>query len=218
MPVNLPVIDTMNIVLETVGTIAFAFSGAMLGIRGNMDLMGTLVLGLTTALGGGATRDIFLGYNPPSMFRDTGYVKQAVVASLIVFIICYLRQEIISSRAMARFERAMVFFDALGLGAFTVTGMNQAIALGFREHWFLVVFCGLLTAVGGGVIRDIFADRTPTIFQEQIYASAALIGAVVYMQFFGVLPQNVLMLITAMIVVVVRMVSVYKDVGLPKIK
>lgn len=207
----------VNGILEIIGTIAFAFSGAMLGIRQKMDLMGTIVLGVVTALGGGCIRDIILGYHPPNMFIDPSFALQSVVASILIFIICYFKTDLLSSKELAKFEDIIMYFDAIGLGAFTVTGINAALKLGYMDKSFLLIFCGMITAVGGGVIRDVFASRTPVIFREQIYASASLVGACLYLILNDIINQDTKMILTALIVIIIRIVAEKKDLGLPKI-
>ncbi|MBL7575840.1 Uncharacterized membrane protein YeiH [Peptoniphilus asaccharolyticus DSM 20463] len=213
----MPSYEQIDLFLEVIGTIAFAFSGAMLGIRKRMDLMGTIVLGVTTALGGGCIRDVILGYHPPNMFTDPSCAIQAVVSSIIIFIVCYFKTDLLSSKTLENFEKIMIYFDAIGLGAFTVTGINAALNLGYTDEKFLLIFSGMITGVGGGVIRDVFADRTPSIFREQIYASASFFGACFYLIFRKMLGIDEVMILSALIVFVIRMVAVKKDLGLPKI-
>lgn len=213
----MPSYQQIDLILGIIGTIAFAFSGAMLGIRKRMDLMGTIVLGVTTALGGGCIRDIILGYHPPNMFTDPSFAVQSVVSSIIIFVICYFKTDLLSSKTMENFENIMIYFDAIGLGAFTVTGINAALKLGYTDAKFLLIFSGMITGVGGGVIRDVFADRTPSIFREQIYASASLLGACCYLIFRNMLDLDEVMILSALIVFIIRMVAVKKDLGLPKI-
>lgn len=213
----MPSYEQIDLILEVIGTIAFAFSGAMLGIRKRMDLMGTIVLGIVTSLGGGCIRDIILGYHPPNMFTDSFVALEAVIASIAIFIVCYIKTDLLSSKAMEKFESVMLYFDAIGLGAFTVTGINAALNLGYTDEKFLLIFSGMITGVGGGVIRDVFADRTPSIFREQIYASASFMGACVYLIFRNMISSDSIMILSALIVIIIRIVAVKKDLGLPKI-
>lgn len=213
----MPIYAQVDLVLEIIGTIAFAFSGAMLGIRKRMDLMGTIVLGVVTALGGGCIRDVILGYHPPNMFTDPSYAIQSVISSIVIFMICYIKTDLLSSKMMENFENVMLYFDAIGLGAFTVTGINAALKLGYADYKFLLIFSGMITGVGGGVIRDVFANRTPSIFREQIYASASLVGACFYLIFRNILELDEVMILSALIVIVIRLFAVKKNLGLPKI-
>lgn len=163
---------------EIIGTVAFASSGAMLAIRKNMDLFGVLVLGLCVAVGGGILRDIILGQTPPGAFRDPVYAMVAMGTSVFLFIVVYLKKEILNSRYLTRYEQAMNYCDAVGLGIFTVIGVYTAHSLGYRNKFFLI-FLGMLTGVGGGMIRDVLADTMPFILRKHVYAVAALAGALV---------------------------------------
>ncbi|MDO4294377.1 MAG: trimeric intracellular cation channel family protein [Eubacteriales bacterium] len=163
---------------EMIGTIAFASSGAMLGIRKNLDLFGVLVLGLCVAVGGGILRDIILGRTPPGAFQDPVYALVALGTSLFLFLLVSLKQELMTSRYLAVYEQVMNYCDAVGLGIFTVVGVYTAHSLGYRGKFFLM-FLGMLTGIGGGIIRDVLADTLPFILYKHIYAVAALAGAFV---------------------------------------
>ena len=121
--------EQLGFIIEIIGTVAFASSGALIGIRKNMDIFGINVLGITTALGGGLIRDLVLGINPPNMFRNSVYVIAAVLTSCVLFLIVRLKQELLGSRFMELYERLMNVMDAIGLGAFTVIGINTALKL-----------------------------------------------------------------------------------------
>ncbi len=162
--------------IEIIGTIAFASSGAMLGIRKNLDIFGVVVLGLCVAVGGGIVRDIILGLTPPSAFRDPSYALTALVTAVLLFGIVYWKQEILTSRYMEIYETIMNYCDAAGLGIFTVLGVYTGYEQGYRGRFFLI-FLGMLTGIGGGVIRDVLADTMPFILRKHIYAVASLAGA-----------------------------------------
>lgn len=163
---------------EMIGTIAFASSGAMLGIRKNLDLFGVLVLGLCVAVGGGILRDIILGVTPPGAFKNPSYALVALGTSIFLFLVVYIKQEILNSRYLQVYERIMNYCDAVGLGIFTVVGVYTAHSHGYRGIFFLI-FLGMLTGIGGGIIRDVLADTLPFILYKHIYAVAALTGAFV---------------------------------------
>lgn len=164
-------------VLELIGTAAFAVSGAVLGVKKGMDIFGVFILGLTTAVGGGVIRDVILGETPPRTFQSPVYALLALAVSLITFLIC--RRGMSSGKHRA-FDLGLFIMDSLGLGAFTVTAMGTAMESG-QDGAFLLVFVGVVTGVGGGVLRDLFAGETPYIFVKHVYASASLLGAVVYL-------------------------------------
>lgn len=162
--------------LELVGTVSFAVSGAMVGLKKHMDIFGVCVLGLVTACGGGVLRDILMGNLPPVMFRDPTYAITAVVCSIIVFL-PRVRKLLLKEDRL--YEIAMLWSDALGLGIFTAVGITTALHAGYTSRFF-AVFLGAITGVGGGVIRDVLAGQPPYIFVKHFYACAALLGAAAY--------------------------------------
>lgn len=139
-----------------------------------MDLFGIIILGACTALGGGALRDIMLGITPPAMFKNPVYAVVAALASLAVFI-PQVRRLIGGNRA---YEIVMLVMDSLGLGVFTVVGIQTALEKNGDYAPFLLVCVGVLTGVGGGVLRDVLAGERPYVFVKHFYACASLIGAV----------------------------------------
>ena len=141
--------------VEAVGTIAFASSGAMVAIKKQLDLLGVIVLGVTTAVGGGMLRDIIIGNVPPNLFKDPVYVLLAFITVMILFVIVRCNQKILASRSIEMYEKVMNIFDAVGLGAFTVVGIDTAVLAGYGRYHFLIIFLGVITGVGGGLLRDI---------------------------------------------------------------
>lgn len=193
--------------LEVVGTIAFASSGAMVAIRQQLDLLGVIVLGVTTAVGGGMLRDILLGNIPPSLFTNPVYVLMAFATVLVIFFIVRMNQQILETRFIETYEKIMNIFDAIGLAAFTVTGIDTAVMAGYEDYRFLSIFLGVLTGVGGGVLRDIMAGQTPYILRKHVYACASLAGALCYVYLSDLLTGDVSMVISAVLVVLVRMLA-----------
>lgn len=169
---------------EIIGTVAFASSGAMMGIKKNLDIFGIIVLGLCVAVGGGILRDIILGLTPPGAFQNPSYAAVALATSILLFLLVYWKQEIINSRYMEIYEKIMNYCDAVGLGIFTVIGVYTGYEEGYRGRFFLV-FLGMLTGIGGGIIRDVLADTMPFILHKHIYAVAALAGAVICEELMG---------------------------------
>lgn len=211
-------LDKYIFVIEIIGTIAFASSGAMVGIKKQMDLLGVCVLGMTTAVGGGMIRDLILGVTPPVMFQNPTYALLAIAFSVFVFCSMYFFQsKITHSKFYEVYDKLMMVFDSLGLGLFTVVGVNTALNIGYETTGFLQIFVGVLTGVGGGVLRDIMAGNTPYIFVKHVYASASIIGAIVCVLvsgWFGELPG---MLIGAVVVFVIRVLAVHYKWNLPRI-
>lgn len=161
-------------ILEMIGTVSFALSGALVGLKKNMDLFGVCIMGVTTACGGGLLRDLFLGQLPPTMFRQPLYALTAAAVSLLIFLPVVRR--LLSARKRA-YELVTLLSDSAGLGIFTAAGVSAAVQAGYGESVFFAVFLGSITGVGGGLIRDIMAGDPPYIFVKHIYACASLAGA-----------------------------------------
>ena len=211
-------LDKYIFIIEIIGTIAFASSGAMVGIKKQMDLLGVCVLGMTTAVGGGMIRDLILGVTPPVMFQNPTYALIAIAFSVLVFCGLYFFQnKLTNKKVQGVYDKLMMIFDSLGLGLFTVVGVTTAINIGYETTGFLQIFVGVLTGVGGGVLRDIMAGNTPYIFVKHVYASASILGAIVCVlveRWFGELPA---MLIGAAVVFVIRILAAHYKWNLPRI-
>lgn len=172
--------DEFIFILELIGTVAFASSGAMIAIEKKMDIFGGNVLGATTAVGGGIMRDIILGLTPPGAFSHPVYVLVAALTSTILFVIAYAKPTAFESRVKTDYyDKLMFWCDTAGLGIFTVVGIQAAVRAVGGENVFFFVFIGTLTGVGGGVLRDIMAGETPYILVKHIYACAAIAGGIV---------------------------------------
>ncbi len=197
----------MYLFLEILGTVAFAVSGAMTAVQKKMDILGVTILGITTAIGGGIIRDIILGTAPPKSLTDPLYAGIAAIVSLVVFI-PFVRNRINVD------NMGFVIVDALGLGTFTVIGIETAASL---RNLFLQIFMGVLTGVGGGVLRDIFADEKPVIFVKHIYAAASLSGAVVCALLYSV-NRNIAMVSGIVLIVVLRFFAAKYRWHLPRVK
>lgn len=157
---------TVFLIVELVGTIAFACSGAMVAIKKQLDLLGIIVLGVTTAVGGGVLRDIIIGNHPPAMFTNSIYVLTAFLSVIALFLFVRFRSISMSVLESVNYERIMNLLDAVGLGAFTVVGIDTAIAAGYQDYHFLLIFMGVITGVGGGILRDIMAGQTPAVLKS----------------------------------------------------
>ena len=166
-------------ILEIIGTVAFTLSGVMTAIEKRLDLLGVVVLGTVTAVGGGGLRDVLLGILPPMLFRTPIYVTVAVVVSLLAFAVAYLMGDRFTDK-IERLSPMINVLDAVGLGVFVVVGVRAAIQIGFAGNAFLSVFVGTVTGVGGGLMRDQLAGLIPMVLQKRVYAIAALLGAIAY--------------------------------------
>ena len=193
--------------VEAVGTIAFASSGAMVAIKKQLDLLGVIVLGVTTAVGGGMLRDIIIGNVPPNLFKDPVYVLLAFITVMILFVIVRCNQKILASRSIEMYEKVMNIFDAVGLGAFTVVGIDTAVLSGYGRYHFLFIFLGVISGVGGGLLRDIMAGETPYILKKHVYACASITGAVLYAYLQDYMNNDAAMLIGAGSVILIRILA-----------
>lgn len=210
--------NTFIFIIEMVGTIAFAISGAMTGIEKKMDIFGISILGLTTAVGGGIIRDLVIGVTPPQTFRNPIYATTAIVTAVLIFILAYCRKLIYNTRL---FEILVFIMDSLGLGIFTVVGISTTLANMNQETSygrFLLIFVGLITGVGGGVLRDVMAGNTPYIFVKHVYACASIAGAVACVYAEPLLGIQSAMILGMVIVVLIRFLSAHFKWNLPRIK
>ncbi len=165
--------------LEIIGTAAFAVSGAMAAMHKHLDIFGVLFCGIVTALGGGVIRDTLLGSLPPAMFKSYSYLITAVAAGVVTFIAARILNSKFETKA-ASIDRVNNIFDAVGLGVFTVAGINLAVNSGYSDNAFFVIFLGMTTGCGGGIFRDICIREVPLVFSKRIYAVASLAGGCVY--------------------------------------
>ncbi len=201
--------------MEVAGTIAFAASGAMVGIRRGMDIFGICVLGVVTSVGGGMTRDIILG-NVPGALIDPVYVVVALFTTLMVFSVFYFKRTLPRGRLGIFYERAMLVMDSIGLGIFTVVGVTTGIRYGYLDNTFLLTFLGTLTGVGG-LLRDMMAGVPPYIFVKHIYACASVAGAISCVYIYREFGQIPAMVIASLLVVLIRFLAAHYRWNLPRI-
>ena len=160
--------DRVLLVIDLIGVFVFALAGATAAVRQRLDLFGVLVLSSATALSGGIMRDLLIGAVPPAAFMDWRYLAAATLAGLVTFI---------WYQPIERLRNPVRVFDAIGLGLFAVAGTQKALAFGL--HPVMAALLGMLTGIGGGVVRDLLLTRVPVVFQSDIYALAALAGALI---------------------------------------
>lgn len=206
---------TLFFIMELVGTVAFSCSGAMVAIRKKLDFLGIIVLGVITAVSGGMFRDILIGKNPPELFRNPVYVIVAVIAAILMFFIVRSRtlaQNFIQTKV---YDRLMNLLDAIGLGAFTVVGVNTALHSAYNHYVFLTIFLGVITGVGGGLLRDIMVCEIPSILKEHIYACASLVGALLYAYSMYLKIPNIGIIVSALVVILIRVLARHYDWNLP---
>ena len=159
---------TTVVTLDLVGIFVFAISGGLVAVRKELDLFGVLVLAGTTGLGGGFLRDVLIGATPPAALGDWRYLLVPVAAGLLTFVY---------HPTVGRLERPVVVFDAFGLSVFCVAGALKALDYGLGP--IPAALMGMVTGIGGGMVRDVLAGRVPEIFRGDLYATPALAGAAV---------------------------------------
>lgn len=209
--------ETLLLALNLMGTVAFAISGAMTGIRKRMDILGVLILGMVTAVGGGMTRDLILGIHPPMAFRNPLYALTALGVSALVFVVLYFHMKGYERISGPRFQYLLGLADAVGLGLFTVVGVQTAVDAGWGQNLFVAVFLGTITGVGGGLLRDIMASDQPFIFVKHIYACASIGGALLCALLWNPAGQQAAMLTGAAAVVLVRVLAAHYRWNLPRV-
>jgi len=171
--------STVLLIAELIGTAAFALSGAMAGIDRKLDIFGVLVLAACTALGGGTIRDVLLGHFPPRMFYSFTYLGVVAVVAIALFI---LRVKMIPGKIENESlnSRLFVICDAVGLGIFSVVGTEACLTAGYGDNIFMAVFLGVITGVGGGILRDVMCVQIPGVLRKHIYAVASMAGSLCY--------------------------------------
>lgn len=159
-------VRSLVITLDLCGTFAFAISGAMAGVRQRLDMYGVLVIGFVTATFGGLSRDLMIGAVPPAALVDWRYLAVSLIAGLIAFFFCALIEKL---------RNPVRLLDAAGLAFFCVAGAEKALAFGLSP--VMAALLGMLTGVGGGMLRDVLLAEIPAVLRRDLYAVAALLGA-----------------------------------------
>ena len=208
------IMDIIWYMFDMIGTIAFAVSGALVGVARKMDIFGMAVLALATAIGGGIVRDVLLGYFPPNSLRNVVYVTVVLAVTVIVFLIYNSRYR---KHAMGPRSRASYLLaDALGLASFTVTGASAGFKL-YPELPIFIVLLGTITAVGGGIIRDMLAQRIPSVLKEGVYALPSIIGGIVYYLMVTSSWDSMAVYGAFTVVLVIRLLAIKYNWSLPKV-
>lgn len=160
---------TFLLFLDYIGTAVFAISGVLTASEKRLDLFGAMFIGVVTAIGGGTTRDLLLGVQPVTWLQSSSYIWVILVSLIIA---------VLFRRYLAKIRRTLFLFDTIGISVFTVIGVEKALSLSLSP--VVAVLMGMTTAVVGGVIRDTLNNEVPLIFRREIYATACIGGAVVY--------------------------------------
>ena len=172
MSITIDILSLWNLIqfLDLFGTMAFAATGAIKAVEHKLDIFGVIFLAAITGLAGGIIRDVVLGKIPPSGISEISYASIAIVTAIAVF---FLYHRIKSQMGL------FLTFDAVGLGVFTIIGATIALNI-YGFNVLLMVFAGMITAIGGGIIRDALVNETPLVFRKELYASISFVGVLLY--------------------------------------
>ena len=210
---------TIFFIIEVIGTVAFAVSGALEAIRKKMDVFGVMILGLITAVGGGVIRDTVIGRTPPAAFENPTYALIALITAGITFTVVYFvhRQEVSPT-----FRNSLNFLlfaaDTAGLAVFTVVGIEATLRFAPDSNPVVLLFVGMITGVGGGVLRDVLSQSIPYIFRKHIYALASILGATVMLLMMNRFSMELAAVSGAAVVVIVRALAFTYKWDLPRIE
>lgn len=194
------------LILDILGTIAFAISGVLTALNKKMDPFGILIIAFVAAVGGGTLRDILIAA-PVAWMLDLMYVYAIFGATILT---------VIFRKRLGYFRRSLVLFDTIGIAFFTIVGVEKGISAGFSP--LICIALGTITACFGGVMRDILSNQIPIIFRKEIYATACILGASVYFLMSQTpMPQDFIVIISGAVVMIVRLLAVYFNLSLPNI-
>ena len=191
---------------DLAGTFVFAISGALTAIQRKLDLFGASVIALVTALGGGTIRDLLIGRQPVGWLLDNNYLL--IIAAGIGF-------SYIFGQGIQRLRRTLFLFDTIGIGLYTILGLERTLNMGLSMP--VAVIMGTVSAVFGGVTRDVLCNQVPLIFRKEIYATACIAGGVLYLILSAFdLGRDLAMLITVFFIIILRTLAVYFEWHLPQ--
>ena len=195
-------------VLDIVGTFAFAISGALVASKKEFDLFGVIIIAFVTAVGGGMIRDVLINAHPINWIGDLNYIWTILSAVVVTYV---FRSKV------APLSKTMFLFDTVGISVFTLLGLQKG--LNYNLHPFVALIMGMVSAVFGGVTRDVLTRKVPLIFKKEIYASACLLGGVVYLLLdFLPITENIRFVSSALVIVIIRLIVVRYKRELPKIQ
>lgn len=194
-------------IFEIIGTIVFAISGALAADeRSKQDWFGVTFIGFITAIGGGSLRDMLLGSYPLTWVNDVNVIY-AVIFGIILMRIFY--------KPLEYYRRTLSLFDTMGIALFTIIGTEKALNLGV--HPVVAAIMGMFTAVMGGVMRDTLTNATPVIFKKEIYATACLAGAILFLILYSFdIDRTTNFIISGIVIITIRLLAVYYKWSIPK--
>ena len=198
---------TFTLILDLLGTFAFAVSGIRLASKKEIDWFGAFVIGLVTAIGGGTLRDILLDVTPFWMTNHTYFLTTAIALTAVL----------IFKERLLKWNNTLFIFDTIGLGLFTIVGITKSVDAGLS--FGVCIAMGAVTGTVGGVIRDILLNEVPLLFKKDIYALACIAGGLIY---FGCvyldISKNITEVVGALTVIIIRMIAVKYHIHLPQMK
>lgn len=194
--------------LDLLGTFIFALTGGIKAVKHELDVFGVVILSISTGIGGGMIRDILIGSTPPAALKHEEYLLICIAAAVIVFF---------TARIIAQRWNIILFFDAVGLGVFTVIGASKGMGSGLGVIGVLMM--GTMTATGGGIIRDILANEIPAILKKDFYATATIIGGIVFIILNKTgLADSLIFILTFITVTGIRLIAMKLNIKLPAVK
>lgn len=199
---------TILYTLDIIGTFAFAISGALVASKKKFDIFGIIIIAFVTAVGGGILRDVMINYYPINWIGDLNYVWTILLAVVFTFLF---------KSKIEPLRKTMFLFDTIGIAVFTMLGTEKCLNFGLDP--FVAVIMGVVSAVMGGVVRDVLTQKTPLIFKKEIYALACFIGALVFLGLRKIgVPLNLQYIMTIVTIIGIRLVVVKYKLELPKIE
>lgn len=195
----------MFYLLDIIGTMAFALSGALTAMNKRLDPFGILIIAFVTAVGGGTLRDVLIGKTPVGWMLNLNYVYVIFMGYILA---------ILFRKRFDKLRKSLFFFDTIGLGVFTLIGLEKGISIGL--HPIICTALGTMTACFGGVIRDILCNEIPVIFRKEIYATICILGGIVFFILKkGNFPDELIQLVTSLVIIIVRLLVVKFNWSLP---
>lgn len=193
-------------IIDILGTIAFAISGVLVALNKKLDPFGVFIIAFVTAVGGGTLRDVLIGKTPVFWMLDMTFLYVIAGSTLFAVIFRY---------KLDKLRKSLFLFDTIGIGLYTVIGVEKGLAAGL--HPLICIALGTMSACFGGVLRDILCNEIPVIFRKEIYATACIVGGMVYfgLSAMDVIENNLVFLISGLIVIVVRLTAVVFKISLP---
>ena len=207
-------------IIEYLGVISFAISGTLYAIEKKADIIGALVFSLLTCFGGGIIRDFTLGITPPRFFTDTEFFTLEIVCVVVCALLfhCAFSKKIMNEFNRHKHDFWFELTDAVGLAVFVVIGVDSAVVAGYANNYLILIFSGCISAVGGGMLRDICSATIPRIFHKHVYLIPCIVGSFLYVftKPEGVLGHIIASILTLILIISVRMLASKYKWNLPR--